>query len=486
MRQPVAWVLLAGLAVVVLWFIRLGQPDFPLDDAYIVQHSVDGLLHGGETRFAEATPIHGVTSPVHFLLMSVLGVLMPVAWGQMFIAGGATLLFIAGVFCLAHREGMTTLDSSMLTALSVLAGLSLFHFMNGLETGLAMAAISWTLIAYHAPSPRRAWHGCLLGLLPFIRPELGALSLCLFVRELWALRQSAGSNSRLLPVIGWPLIGSLIPLTFLLLVGGILFSNTMSAKMYFYAEGCLPLALKLQVSEMAATQFLLGLGLAGIGFLGLAVSRYRALSLLFIAVVLIAYILNFPGALLYNGHRYLYLLTPFMVTGWAAFLAVQGRVPLLVARSVLVLAILWAGYSLPGTIAAYDGSISLTRIELAGVSRWIAENLKDDAVILVHDAGYISLHGRQPLVDLVGLKTPSSVAVHRDTTWARCARDPQAIDTIARNGGARYFVVLDDWDRSFTLTASLRATGWKVERADSERGDTLYKIYRITPREGSS
>jgi len=123
--------------------------------------------------------------------------------------------------------------------------------------------------------------------------------------------------------------------------------------------------------------------------------------------------------------------------------------------------------------------IEFARIELAGVSDWVATHVPADAVVMVHDAGYISLQGRQPLVDLVGLKTPASVEAHRRFTWSQCRRDPRAMDAIARASGARYLVVLDDWDRIFELSAGLRQAGWSVLRADGERGATQYSVYRI-------
>ncbi len=479
MKRPIVWVLLAGMTMVLSWFVWLGKPDFPLDDAYIVQHTVEGLLHGGEDRYAGVSPIQGATSTLHVLLIYLLGSMMPIAWGQLLLAGAAFLLFVAGVYALARLEGMPEGHSAGLSAFTGVAGLSLYHFMNGLETGLAMAAIVWTLVAFHKPSPRQPWHGVLLGLLPFIRPELAALSVIVIIREIWAFRYASGKLKGLLPIIGWPLLGSLIPVTFLLLAGGSLLPNTMSAKVHFFAEWCQPLVIKMQMSGSIVTRFLQGLGIFSIGLVGLAFSRYRSIAVVFIAVFLTAYVLSFPGALAHNYYRYLYLLTPFMVAGWVALLTVKIRIPLLITRTVLLIAALETVFLLPGTMAKYEGGISLSRVELAGVSRWISKNLPNDTVVLIHDAGYISLHGNQPLVDLVGLKTPSSVVINRDSTLSRGARDPLVIDKIARHSGASYFVVLDGWDRIFALTKSLRSTGWIVERADTDRGKTSYKIYRI-------
>ena len=40
--------------------------------------------------------------------------------------------------------------------------------------------------------------------------------------------------------------------------------------------------------------------------------------------------------------------------------------------------------------------------------------------VMVHDAGYVGFAARQRIVDLVGLKTPSSLEPHRELTWKSC------------------------------------------------------------------
>jgi len=114
------------------------------------------------------------------------------------------------------------------------------------------------------------------------------------------------------------------------------------------------------------------------------------------------------------------------------------------------------------------------------MSQWVAQHVPKDAAIVVHDAGRISMLGEQPLIDLVGLKSPFSMEVHRQTTFKECRRVPMAISDIARHAKASYMVVTADWDRTFKLTESLRRTGWTIERADKERGDSRYRVYRIS------
>ena len=470
-----------GLLLSVLWAIWLGHPDFPLDDAYIVQHAVDGLFAGGETRFAGSAPLQGVTSPAHVLLVSLFRMLFPTAWSQLIAAALASMIYAIGVFRFAKTGGVSSAWAGILTVIALSAGLSLYQLLNGLETGLAMGAIIWAVFWFRSPVPERPAYNSILGALPFIRPELGAVSLLLFIREIWSLRRAPAGFSQLPRVIVWAATGAAPFVLFLLLNGASLIPNSMSAKVYFFAEGCLPVVAKIHTAGTAVEQFLLSLGLAGLGFLALLLSPWRLCGITFLLAFVAAYTERFPGALFHNWYRYPYVLIPFAVVGWTGFITCGQRHLRLAGKTLLVLTMALGVLQTIDTWRKYEEGISISRNELAGVSRWITSNLKESDVVLVHDSGYVSLSGKQPLVDLVGLKTPTSIAIHRQYTWASCSRSPLAIDMIARNSGARHFVVLTDWDQIFRLTDSLRLTGWTVTRSDRSRGRTRYEVYEITP-----
>ncbi|MEN9682244.1 MAG: hypothetical protein RLZZ627_2137 [Pseudomonadota bacterium] len=463
-----------------LWVFHLGQPQYPLDDAYIVQHAAQGLLTGEETRFVGAKPIDGATSPIHLLLVTSLSLLLPIAWSQWVIGTLAVFAYLLGIMRLAHQSGLSPILSWLLILLSILMGLTLQQLMNGLETTLAMAAISWCLIVFRDPIPHHPAR-VLIGALPFVRPELGALSALLLFR--WMLyAYSFGLVKNELPrVISTLVTGSAIPILFILATGGHLFPETASAKAYFFAEGCLPLGQKLTIATLSLLGFYGSLGLAAIGFAGLVISPSSRMGLGFICVFFFAFALKLPGALTHNWFRYPSLLMPFLIAGWIELLAISHGKMVLISRILLGASLLWAIIGLPKNWSEYQRGIQISRIELAGVSDWIDQNLGKEEILLIHDAGYISLKGSQPLVDLVGLKTPSSIEIHKNLTWSDCTRNPAAIDFIARRNRATYFVVLDEWDEIFHLTDALRATGWEVNRADTGRGPTHYKVYHLAP-----
>lgn len=461
-----------------LWVFHLGQPEYPLDDAYIVQHAAHGLLAGEENRFIGAKPIDGATSPIHLLLVTALSLLLPVSWAQWVIGTVAVFAYLLGIQRLAHQNGLSPFISWLLILLSVLGGLTLQQLLNGLESTLAMAAITWCLVLFREPIPPRSG-GLLLGALPFVRPELVALSCLLVLR--WLLNAHAmGLLKKEIPrVILTLAAGASIPILFILATGGHLFPETASAKAYFFAEGCLPLGQKFTIATFSLLGFYGTLGLAAIGFAGLVASPASRISLAFIGIFLFAFALKLPGALTHNWFRYPSLLIPFLIEGWIGLLTLSSGVIARMALPLLYASVFMAILGLPKNHIQYARGIEISRVELAGVSDWIGTHLPREAILLVHDAGYISLKGSQALVDLVGLKTPSSIDIHKRLTFQECRRDPSAIDLIARTHQVTHLVVLDEWDQLFHFTDALRDTGWRVSRMDRERGPALYKVYAL-------
>lgn len=482
--QPWMMAVTVALAMVLAWAFALGSPDFPMDDAYIVQHAVAGLHDGVDARYG-GSPLRGITSPLHVLLIWCLSLAMPVPWAQFVVAGGAFVMWVAGTVELARREGVPRHGQCLLAGLSMLGGMIFYQAFNGLETGLAMAVGAWALTLFLDPAQVRPWHAVMLGILPFVRPELGLLSALLLLRH--GVLGADGWRSMWMrgrAMLPGCVAGALLPLAFIWWRGEGVLPNTVMAKAYFFAEGCMPWDLRL-ARWWAALRFFsmeFGLGWPCVGLLGLLVSRLRWVLLPYVAIFLWVYLDRLPGALFHNWHRYVYVLLPALMAGWVALLTLpirRMRFPFVSALVVAVLAcalLFWTG------VLRLQGGVDFTRRELAGVSQWVASHVPERATILVHDAGHVSLVGRQHLVDVVGLKTPSSARVHADYTWAQCSPRTSALGVIAQRSGAGYFVVFGEWDQVFHLTDNLRDAGWDVLRVDAERGDTAYRVYRIQPR----
>ena len=114
-------------------------------------------------------------------------------------------------------------------------------------------------------------------------------------------------------------------------------------------------------------------------------------------------------------------------------------------------------------------------------AHWVREHVAADRTLLVQDAGVFAVETGNPLVDLVGLKTPASIEAHRRWTLPSCGADRAlAVAEIARSSQAGVLIVTTDWDRAFTLTAGLRRQGIEVtEIRPAPAGQFGYAVYRL-------
>lgn len=124
-------------------------------------------------------------------------------------------------------------------------------------------------------------------------------------------------------------------------------------------------------------------------------------------------------------------------------------------------------------------------LAVAVSAAYVLTHLPGDAVVLVHDAGGVSEFAHRRAVDIVGLKTPASIAAHARWTWPTCgAARGTAVAAIARESGASYFVALTGWDAP--LREGLEAEGFvltPVRRPPiGESGG--YTVYRFDAQSG--
>src|SRR5262249_43237050 len=97
---------------------------------------------------------------------------------------------------------------------------------------------------------------------------------------------------------------------------GHLYPLTIDAKRYFFAQGLLPLQAKMTSVGSALLGFAFEVSISLVAALPFAFdSPAGKRGLFFIGIFLVSYVLQFPGVLRQNGHRYLYLLLPIMLLG---------------------------------------------------------------------------------------------------------------------------------------------------------------------------
>ncbi|MGE0747483.1 MAG: hypothetical protein AB7K86_19640 [Rhodospirillales bacterium] len=470
----------APLCAIVLWLAA--QPfAFPLDDAYLTLHNAKVLLAGADENYAGVPALAGATSLVHLAAVAALaGLMTPVAAGFA-VNAAAVALYVHGLAHLAFRTGGTPALAAILVVLGCATGYAPYHLFNGLETGLAMAAVTWALALAAAARPSRVL-ALLCGAMPFVRPELAALSLLLLARQAWRRGAEAGATAAALPAIAadaalcmsaaapwlawsWAATGALLP-------------STAAAKEAFFGQAALPAWLRLKAIAAA-------LGRCNVGPAFLAVLLLRGAPLAwcawtFLAAVLFAYFASFPGGMGHNWYRYTYPLLPLGLYALVVVLATRRD---MLPRVLLAAAVGWCAITVPITLKKDRLGRDWTRTELEEVARFAEATLPANARVLVHDAGYIAFATRLRLVDVVGLKTPAVIADHwRWTAPSAGERRHEAVHRIAMRYGVTHAVVLQDVEAFWwTIADDLRRHGWTLQTLRTRPDGHGFVIFRLTP-----
>ncbi|MCP4655825.1 MAG: hypothetical protein GY856_10445 [bacterium] len=485
---------LAALAIGLAFWgghrLYFGDPGFPVDDAYITLHNAQSLVHGGDPHFPGIPALAGATSVVHTVLIAgLLPFVTSPEKASYVVAGLAVCLFAVGMVRLLRALGVAPGGALAAAALGLTISKMPHQLFNGLETGLALAGLTWAMaLSLSPPSP---WRRRLLPLvcaqLPFIRPELIVPSALLLVLQAW---ETAGDRPRWIPDVARQLGLAAAGAAPWLLVNfasfGDVVPSTIDAKRLFFAEGCLNSLTKIQFCSTALGTFLGGLGFMCVGFGVLYRSWTGRVGLIFFAVFMAVYYAEFPGALIHYENRYLYVFVPFALCGIGSLLGKgAGRRSVMAGVVVLALIGLQLVFTLPETLDWHRRTRFFTWNEGNGTASVLAD-LPQDSVVLVHDIGYVSFVSQLRLVDLVGLKTPENVALHRRLTYPHCggAGREEAIGTIARETRPTHAIVLAGWDRIYRITDALRRAGWTLTTLRDPRPHPGYYVYQLTPPGG--
>jgi hypothetical protein len=465
-----------ALAGVVAATLIANQPvRFPLDDAYITIANAQQIVTGAVDSYGYTRPT-GATSLVHMLLLVPLGLVM--AWP----AASLTLAMLAAsAYVLGLYQALLTISGhrgvAILGSIAGFAGIKLWYqLMNGLETGFAMAAVIWTVYLAQFPDDpaRRRWLAGLIGVLPFIRPELALLTAVLAIAAAARLYRQPAQLARLaaltlgvaalLAALAWAATGELVP-------------QTAGAKVAFFGDGGLSLPDRLLIVLLSVATAPLGWVLLGLAALPMVRDGWALLA--FVGAYLLASVLSLPSGLMHNEQRYLFIFVPLALAGWAALAAradvMRGRAPMIVSAGA---ALMIASFFLGGW-SFYRDSLRITA-DQEQLATWAKRNLPRDARVLIHDAGYFGWQTDFALVDVVGLKSPDSIAAHRRWTLPSAGKDRgRAVDEIARKARVTHAVILD---RPFwgDIAGHLRKAGWQLDPLRAGPDDD-YHVYRLTP-----
>ena len=183
--------LLVGLVVLVAFnihrFLYGERPVFPTDDAYITLHNAVVLVSGKpDPNFLDTAALCGSTSLLHVALTALFCLVLPPLTALNTTLWLGILLYGLGLLRLARVHGAAPWQAVLLTLAGLFAAQTPFQMLNGLETGLALAGVTWALVFASGEKPTRMLP-VLCGLLPLLRPELIVLSVLLFAHQ--ALRK---------------------------------------------------------------------------------------------------------------------------------------------------------------------------------------------------------------------------------------------------------------------------------------------------------
>ncbi|MBL8600960.1 MAG: hypothetical protein JNK72_03455 [Myxococcales bacterium] len=454
---------------------------FPIDDAYITLHNAVALAAGHDPNFAGVSPLVGSTSLAHLLWVRLfLTAFAPTA--ALFAASWVAIAGYAwGLVALARAHKLSPLLMALTVVFGVTAARTPHHLVNGLETGLALALFTWVLaLGVDDPEapPSRArplvW-GALVGLMPFVRPELAVFSAGLVALRLWRRRRPLRREG--LFVLAGLALGAAPILAWMHHATGAWVPATIAAKRVFFAEGCLPAALRHEWSTGASLLMAATLGYASRGLVLAAFSPLGRLTVVALGVFIGAYDRLFPGALGHYEQRYWYIFLPALVATLCELTQARRRAVALCAIGLLAVGADQSLTAAPARWSEHLANIAFTRDELRPAARFVAERLPRDARVLIHDAGFMSFAASRPMVDFVGLKTPWVPAYHARLTYPTCGRDrAEAVHQIALEGRVTHLVMLDSWEQVYRVVEGLRARGWVVEDL---RREGRYRVYGL-------
>jgi len=432
---------------------------FPLDDAYITLSNARTMLSGQLDPVYQTPYLTGATSTVHLLLVALLMLFIPPIWAPLVLGLCGAVLYYFALVTITERTGLIGWRKQFLVIGGMVCAYLPFHYLNGLETSLAVAASAWMFLW----SDDRRRLPILAGLAPFLRPELGLFSLLLLLRLVFR------SNSRQIAyIVASAALAALPWAIWTFAEVGAFIPSTIAAKLAWFHPQPLSLIIRAAATLhflMVALQLPLFIGLAGLPRLpgGCAATAFVALGILVSAAVM-------PDIVDWNFGRYDAIYVPLLVAGIAALATDRTRV----INSIVLAFFIWSLASAALAMTAYLRETELAR-RVEAQAKFVAQ-LPASSIVLIHDAGQVAWQApKAKLVDVVGLKTPAIVPINRKLIRGNCERQ-KALDAIAHRYSATHLVVLNRWAWP-CIAVDLRRAGWMLRPIYSN----LYTVYEITP-----
>jgi hypothetical protein len=435
-------ILLAALLTLLIFFAYLmtsrsignGDPLMPVDDAYIHFQYARQIAAGQPYQYnLGLPPTSGATSLLYPYILAVgysLG-FTGLSLGIWAMLIGAMALFGALLAVYGQVRAISLPRWIGLLGMTVFAlnGAVAWHFMSGMETGLMMCFVLWTLYAFIQRQPQLLI--VTTTLLAITRPEgsmMAVIAALLFVAEGWRANRRLRTIHAAIIVI--PIAASLLqPLLNLALTGSPSAAGN-QAKSLLSMIPAYPDELLLRIGQNFLRlwrELLIGVGehdilyvlpllliFAGVGLVWVARENKRP----FLLVLILAWLLIVSLAIstldtaFWHFKRYQMPLIAllFPLAGWA-FGAIRHRL----FKTLLITVML--GFSLVSAsnfFTYYVQNVQSIKAQPLAMARWLMENTPPDAFIAVHDVGLMRYLGERTTIDLVGLTTPGAADAWRN------------------------------------------------------------------------
>ena len=258
----------AGVAAAVGWLVHriaFGEPILPVDDAYITLHNALSFWQP-DLAYPETPPLVGSTSGWHTLLIALAALALAPTSASYAMAGAAMVVYALGVVHLARALDLDRWLVLPMVAAGLLVGDLPHHLFNGLETGLALAALTWTLALWCSPASTRrdAALAVLCGQLPWIRPELAAVAAMAIGTQLLTREDRRVAGPRMVGLA----IASGLPwlIAYFVATGGPI-SSTARVKARWFTEFCAPVDVRLARTGTHLLEFTGRVGVLSLGLL---------------------------------------------------------------------------------------------------------------------------------------------------------------------------------------------------------------------------
>lgn len=472
------------LFLIVLFYLQIHffYPHlFFLDDPYIVLHSAQVMQRGVDINYPGTPALTGNSSAVHLLLTYLLLFFFSPIYALIITNWLAILAYVFGLIYLSARYRCTTWQTVLLLCCGLFSGMFLAQLLNGLETSLTAAVMIWLLIFVSLPLTlfNRISLALLLGIAPFIRPELIAFSLSLYGFQLYRYQQNNCTTIKnILQDLSFIALMALPWLIWAKQTTGYFYPETISAKSTFFADYYPHCFARIADFINVLLQFLLTTSVLYLAsFYFLTKEKIGQAVLLFIIIFCSAYLFTEPNILMQNNFRYLYLLIPLFLFGF-----ILHNKTFYTTVIIFLIALCNIG-ALPMKYLHYQKMITSTGTLQEQYTAWCNSHLPPHAIIAVQDAGFITYATAFILTDFVGLKSPDNIALHKQYTKpSHGFLRTRAISLILKKKHAHYLILTQGWVNIFHIPTQLQALGWQVTllKKVSLDSDNAYLIYYVT------